>query len=379
MAQYKLCACTSFYVQILGLTNPEGRKRYIAAAFPSACGKTNLAMITPTIPGWKAECVGDDIAWMKFDETGQLRAINPENGFFGVAPGTSYKSNPNAMKSIFHNTIFTNTARTSDGGVWWEGMEPIEPGVKITSWLGAENWQDLPPEKKKEKTASHPNARFCSPTAQYPCLDKDWESPKGVPIDAIFFGGRRPTTIPLIYESFNWTHGVFVGSCMKSESTAAALDVKKKTVVHDPFAMRPFFGYNFVQYLEHWLELQERPNVKLPKIFHVNWFKMNDKGKFVWPGFGENLRVIDWALRRCDGEDIADECPLGYIPKPGTINLNGLSDSEVDKDELFKLDKAQLEADIAETETYFNEQLPDQLPTVMRQELEKLKERIAKM
>ena len=366
-------------IQILGLTNPEGRKRYIAAAFPSACGKTNLAMITPTIPGWKAECVGDDIVWMKFDETGQLRAINPENGFFGVAPGTSWKSNPNAMKTIFHNTIFTNTARTSDGGVWWEGMEDPNNDVTIDSWLGVENWQDLPLQEKKETPASHPNARFCTPTAQYPYLDEDWESPKGVPIDAIFFGGRRPTTIPLIYEAFDWTHGVFVGAGMKSETTAAALDVKKKTVVHDPFAMRPFFGYNFVHYLEHWLELQDRPGVKLPKIFHVNWFRKNDKGQFVWPGFGENLRVIDWALRRCDGEDIADETPLGYVPKQGTLNLEGLSDSKVDQNELFKLNKSELEEDIAETEQYFDEQLPGQLPPPLQQEMVKLKERISSM
>ena len=367
------------YLQILGLTNPEGRKRYIAAAFPSACGKTNLAMITPTIPGWKAECVGDDIAWMKFDENGQLRAINPENGFFGVAPGTSYKSNPNAMKTIFRNTVFTNTARTSDGGVWWEGMEQPDSDVTIDTWLGDENWQNLSPEERKATPASHPNARFCTPTAQYPYLDGDWESPEGVPIDAIFFGGRRPTAIPLIYEAFDWTHGVFIGAAMKSETTAAAQDVKRKVVVHDPFAMRPFFGYNFVQYLEHWLKLQDRPGVKLPKIFHVNWFRKNDQGQFVWPGFGENLRVIDWALRRCDGEDIADVSPLGYIPKPGSLDMSGISDAKVDQDELFKLRKCELEEDVSETEQYFDEQLPGQLPSLLQQELTKLKERISNM
>lgn len=334
-------------------------------------------MITPTIPGWKAECVGDDIAWMKFNKEGQLRAINPENGFFGVAPGTNYSSNPNAMKSIFRNTIFTNTAKTSDGGVWWEGMEPVDPGVKITSWLGVENWQDLPDDVKKQKPASHPNARFCSPTGQYPYLDANWESAEGVPIDAILFGGRRPKAVPVVYESFNWTHGVFVGAGMKSEATAAAADMKKKAILHDPFAMRPFFGYSFVQYLEHWLSLQERPGVKLPKIFHVNWFRKDEAGNFVWPGFGDNVRVIDWILRRCDGEDIADKTPLGYVPKPGTMNLDGLSG--IDTEALFRVSKVDLEEDVADTEKYFENQLDGKLPAPLKAELKALKERIAQM
>lgn len=334
-------------------------------------------MVTPTIPGWKAECVGDDIAWMKFDKDGRLRAINPENGFFGVAPGTNNSSNPNAMKTIFHNTIFTNTAKTSDGGVWWEGMEEPDPGVKITSWLGVENWQDLPDDVRKKKTASHPNARFCSPTAQYPYLDPNWESSEGVPIDAILFGGRRPKAVPVVYQSFNWTHGVFVGAGMKSEATAAAADMKKKAILHDPFAMRPFFGYSFIQYLEHWLSLQNRPNVKLPKIFHVNWFRKGEDGKFVWPGFGDNVRVLDWILRRCDGEDIADETPLGYVPKAGSLNLDGLSG--IDTDALFRVKKEDLEEDVADTEQYFENQLDGKLPAPLKAELAALKERIAKM
>ncbi len=334
-------------------------------------------MITPTIPGWKAECVGDDIAWMKFDNEGRLRAINPEYGFFGVAPGTNYKSNPNAMKTVFQNTIFTNTAKTSDGGVWWEGMESCGDDVKITSWLDKENWQDLSSEEKTEKPAAHPNSRFCAPIKQYPILDENWESPEGVPIDAIFFGGRRPDTIPLIYESTSWNHGVFVGAQMKSEATAAAADMKAKTVLHDPFAMRPFFGYSFVQYLEHWLSLQDRPGVKLPKIFHVNWFRKNSEGKFIWPGFGENLRVIDWALRRCDGEDIADPSPLGLIPKQDTLNVNELSG--VDYEALFKQNKAELEADVQDTQEYFDRELPGQLPAPLQAELDALRDRISKM
>lgn len=359
------------------MTNPEGKKRYIAGAFPSACGKTNLAMITPTIPGWKAECVGDDIAWMRFDNEGRLRAINPEYGFFGVAPGTNNQSNPNAMKTVFTNTIFTNTAKTSDGGVWWEGMDHYGDDVKVTSWLGKENWQDLSPAEKKETPAAHPNSRFCAPTKQYPLLDEKWESPEGVPIDAIFFGGRRPDTIPLIYEATSWNHGVFVGAQMKSEATAAAADMEGKAVLHDPFAMRPFFGYSFVQYLEHWLSLQDRPSVKLPKIFHVNWFRKDSNKKFIWPGFGENLRVIDWALRRCDGEDIADPSPLGLIPKPGTLNVDELSG--VDLEALFKQNKAELEADVQDTQEYFNREIPGQLPAPLQAELDALRERVSKM
>lgn len=363
----------------MGLTNPEGRKRYIAAAFPSACGKTNLAMMTPTIPGWKVECVGDDIAWMKFDKDGRLRAINPENGFFGVAPGTNYKSNPNAMKTIFKNTIFTNTALTSDGGVYWEGMEKPADGISITSWKGEENWQDFPETEKKERLASHANARFCTPVDQYSQLDENWESSEGVPIDAILFGGRRPSTIPLVYESFNWHHGIFVGAGVKSETTAAAADVSQKVIAHDPFAMRPFFGYNFMQYLQHWLDLEKKEGAKLPKIFHVNWFRKNEHGQFVWPGFGENLRVMDWILRRCNGEDCAVETPLGYVPKANALNMEGLDPSSVSKEWLFKMSKEELMDDLQETERYFDSQFPGQLPKAIQDEVEAAKQRIANM
>ena len=353
-------------------------KRYVVAAFPSACGKTNMAMMMPNLPGWKVECVGDDIAWMKFDTEGRLRAINPENGFFGVAPGTNTQSNPNAMKTVFKNTIFTNTALTSDGGVFWEGLEgELSKDLSVTSWKGQEDWQKLSKEEKKISPAAHPNSRFCAPISQCPIVDPDWEKPEGVPIDAILFGGRRPLTIPLIYEAFDWTHGVFVGASMRSEATAAAADFTKKEILNDPFAMRPFFGYSMAQYLEHWLSLQNRLGVKLPKIFHVNWFRKGSDGRFIWPGFGDNVRVLDWILRRCDGEDIAQQSPIGLIPKPGTVNIEGLKD--VDMEELFRMPKVELEKEVSELERYFAEQLPNQLPAQVAKELEDFKQRIAKM
>ncbi len=365
----------------MGLTPPSGKKRYIAAAFPSACGKTNLAMLTPPehLPGWKVECVGDDIAWMKFNEAGELRAINPENGFFGVAPGTNMASNPNAMKTAFKNSIFTNTALTSDGGVFWEGMKPPGEGVAITSWRGVENWQDLDAAERKKNPASHPNARFCTPIAQYPELDDQWESSEGVRIDAILFGGRRPDTIPLVYQSFDWQHGVFVGAGMKSEATAAASDASDK-MAHDPFAMRPFFGYNFMDYLEHWLSLQRSERgLKLPKIFHVNWFRRDGAGRFVWPGFGDNLRVLDWVLRRCDGEGEAVKTPLGYVPGEGGLNLEGLGEGDMNREWLFRLSKQELQADLEETESYFNAQFPGQLPQAILDELSAAKQRVRDM
>lgn len=364
--------------QILGITNPQGVKKYIAAAFPSACGKTNLAMLTPNLPGWKAECVGDDIAWMKFDREGRLRAINPENGFFGVAPGTNESSNPNAMKTIRRNTIFTNTAMTSDGGVFWKGLEEETPkDVSITTWRGQENWQDLSEDEKKKNPAAHPNSRFCTPISECPIIDPNWEHPSGVPIDAILFGGRRPATIPLVYEAFNWTHGVFVGASMRSEATAAAADHKAKEILNDPFAMRPFFGYSAAQYMEHWLSLQDRPGIKLPKIFHVNWFRKDSRGEFIWPGFGDNVRVLDWILRRCDGEDIAEYSPIGLLPKLDTFNMDRLQ--EVDMEALFRMPKAELEKEASDLECYFGDQLPGQLPPALAKELEAFKERIAKM
>ena len=364
--------------QILGLTNPQGVKKYIAAAFPSQCGKTNLAMITPSLPGWKAECVGDDIAWMRFNEEGRLMAINPENGFFGVAPGTNTKSNPNAMATIFRNTIFTNVAATSDGGVFWEGLEKeMSSDVGITSWRGVQNWEKLSEEDKKKKPAAHPNSRFCTPISQCPIVDPSWEDPHGVPIDAIIFGGRRPRTIPLVYEANSWNHGVFVGASMRSEATSAASDFKKGDLLHDPFAMRPFFGYNFSQYLSHWLGLQHRPGVTMPKIFHVNWFQKSEDGHFLWPGFGENIRVLDWIFRRCEGEDIAMETPLGLVPKEGTINTEGLG--PIDMARLFEMRKTELLEEARVMEDYFQTQLSGDVPREVRQQLEEFKGRVEAM
>ncbi|ELT92619.1 hypothetical protein CAPTEDRAFT_160685 [Capitella teleta] len=362
------------HMLILGITNPKGEKKYIAAAFPSACGKTNLAMLVPTMPGYKVECVGDDIAWMRFDEEGRLRAINPEAGFFGVAPGTSMDTNPNAMLTVRTNTIFTNVAKTSDGGVYWEGLEDsVDPNVKITSWLGEENWS----KATSKGPSAHPNSRFCTPASQCPMMDDDWESPRGVPIDAILFGGRRPKGVPLVYESLNWQHGVFTGAAMRSEATAAA-EHKTKAVMHDPFAMRPFFGYNFGNYVKHWLSMQDKQDLKLPKIFHVNWFRKDDAGKFMWPGFGENSRVLDWVCRRVDGEDSAIKTPIGFIPKEDAINLEGLKES-VDVKGLFHLPKDFWLQEVEEIRTYFEEQVNKDLPDAMWQELDQLKERVKKL
>jgi len=361
------------HMLILGITNPKGVKKYIAAAFPSACGKTNLAMMTPSIPGYKVECVGDDIAWMKFDEDGVLRAINPENGFFGVAPGTSMHTNPVAMQTVLSNTVFTNVAKTSDGGVFWEGMEKeISDDVTITSWLGDTNWS-----KESGKPAAHPNSRFCTPAGQCPIIDPAWEDQKGVPISAILFGGRRPEGVPLVYESFDWKHGVMVGGSMRSEATAAA-EHKAKVIMHDPFAMRPFFGYNFGQYLQHWLSMEERTDKPLPKIFHVNWFRKNEKGKFIWPGFGENVRVLDWILRRIENEDIAEESLVGLIPKSGSIDLKGIEDQDVDMQELFRLPKDFWQQEVRDIQKYFDEQVGNDLPNEISEQLKKLDKRVEK-
>lgn len=361
------------HMLILGITNPAGVKRYIAAAFPSACGKTNLAMMKPHLPGYKIECVGDDIAWMKFDDEGVLRAINPENGFFGVAPGTSMKTNPVAMETVMKNTIFTNVAKTSDGGVFWEGMEKeISNDVTISSWLGDDNWT-----KESGKTAAHPNSRFCTPAGQCPIIDPAWEDSAGVPISAILFGGRRPEGVPLIYESFDWKHGVMVGAAMRSEATAAA-EHKAKVIMHDPFAMRPFFGYNFGHYLSHWLSMESRTSKPMPKIFHVNWFRKSEKGGFLWPGFGENIRVLDWILQRIDGEDVAEKSAVGLVPRAGTLNIEGI-ENEVDMEELFSLPKEFWEQEVREISKYFDEQVNDDLPNEVREELKKLDKRVEKM
>jgi len=360
------------HMLILGITNPTGVKKYIAAAFPSACGKTNLAMMTPSIPGYKVECVGDDIAWMKFDEQGILRAINPENGFFGVAPGTSYKTNPNAMKTIESNTLFTNVAQTSDGGVFWEGMENEYDGKsEITSWTGIHPWS-----KSSGSPAAHPNSRFCTPAEQCPIIDSNWEDPEGVPISAILFGGRRPTGIPLVYEALSWQHGVMVGASMRSEATAAA-EHKMKVLMHDPFAMRPFFGYNFGDYLRHWLDMSKNPKYQLPKIFHVNWFRKDAAGKFIWPGFGENIRVLDWIFQRLEGKDVAKETPIGLVPKEGSLDLSGLSDN-LNIEELFSTPKDFWLDEMDEIEKFLSEQVGDDVPSEVLQEIGDLKGRLSK-
>ncbi|XP_055539640.1 phosphoenolpyruvate carboxykinase [GTP]-like [Wyeomyia smithii] len=364
------------HMLILGITNPNGDKKYIAAAFPSACGKTNLAMMNPTLPGYKVECVGDDIAWMKFDSKGQLRAINPENGFFGVAPGTSTATNPNAMNTIYKNTIFTNVASTSDGGVFWEGMEKeVAPGVQITDWLGQ------PWKMGETKTpAAHPNSRFCAPANQCPIIDPAWEDNEGVPISAILFGGRRPEGVPLVYEANSWAHGVFIGSTMRSESTAAA-EHKGKVIMNDPFAMRPFFGYNFGDYLKHWLSMEQKAAAAggtMPKIFHVNWFRKNEQGKFLWPGFGENSRVLDWILRRVEGEDCYQQTPIGRVPLPGAINVSGMN-QRVDEKELFSISKKFWLTEVEEIKQYYDNQLPYDLPSEIGSELQQLKDRVEEM
>ncbi|NXO68855.1 PCKGC protein, partial [Phainopepla nitens] len=359
------------HMLILGITNPEGKKKYFAAAFPSACGKTNLAMMNPSLPGWKIECVGDDIAWMKFDEQGNLRAINPENGFFGVAPGTSVKTNPNAIKTIFKNTIFTNVAETSDGGVYWEGIdEPLPAGVTVTSWKN----KDWTPENGEP--CAHPNSRFCSPARQCPIMDPAWESPEGVPIEGIIFGGRRPAGVPLVYEAFNWKHGVFVGAAMRSEATAAA-EHKGKIIMHDPFAMRPFFGYNFGKYLSHWLSMAHRPAAKLPRIFHVNWFRKDSQGKFLWPGFGENSRVLEWMFNRIEGKASAKPTAIGYIPTDAALNLKGLED--VNLTELFDISKEFWEKEVEEIKQYFEVQVNADLPYEIEREVLALEMRIKQL
>lgn len=365
------------HMLILGITNPDGVKKYLTAAFPSACGKTNLAMLTPTLPGYKVECVGDDIAWMRYDEQGKLRAINPENGFFGVAPGTSMATNPNAMKTIYKNTIFTNVAYTSDGGVFWEGMEKeIEKDIQITDWHG-NAWE----MGKSTTPAAHPNSRFCTPAAQCPIIDSAWEDPKGVPIAAILFGGRRPQGVPLIYEANSWAHGVFIGAALRSEATAAA-EHKSKVIMNDPFAMRPFFGYNFGHYLSHWLSMEKRANelgAEPPKIFHVNWFRKDKNGNFAWPGYGDNLRVLDWIMTRVTGHDEAyKESAIGRIPNEGSLRLDGM-ESQVNMDELFSLPKDFWMEETKSIEKYFEDQINKDLPQEIADELTKLKNRVQKL
>jgi len=346
------------HMLIMGITSPQGVKKYIAAAFPSACGKTNLAMLVPTIPGWKVETVGDDIAWMKFGKDGQLYAINPEAGFFGVAPFTSMETNPNAMLSARANTIFTNTGLTPDGDIWWEGIGYDAPEGTIT-------WTNEVYDPTSGKPAAHPNARFSAPAYQCPVIDKDWENPAGVPIAAILFGGRRPGTVPLVYQSFDWNHGIFMGSIVGSEVTAAAIGLKAG-VRRDPFAMLPFCGYHMGDYFGHWVKIGETApdQTKLPKIFNVNWFRKSSQGKFLWPGYGDNIRVLQWIFERVEGKAAADETAIGYVPKLGSINTNGLAGVDENMPELLAVDKSQWEDEldlVREQYATFGTHLPEEL------------------
>jgi phosphoenolpyruvate carboxykinase (GTP) len=357
------------HMLILKLTSPEGEVKYIGGAFPSACGKTNLAMLIPTLEGWTVETIGDDIAWMKFGDDGRLYAINPEAGFFGVAPGTSEKTNPNAMASIEKNTVFTNCALTDDGDIWWEGMTDEAP-EHLIDWHG----NDWAPGS--ETPSSHPNARFACPADQDPAIAAEWEDPAGVPIDAFLFGGRRATVVPLVREAFDWKHGVFLGATMSSEMTAAAAGTVGQ-LRFDPMAMLPFCGYNVGDYFAHWLKLgAEADAEKLPKIFYVNWFRKADDGHFMWPGFGENSRVLEWVFRRCDGDAEAIETPIGLVPAPGSLNVDGLDIDDADLEALLTVDEAAVAAEIDQVRGHLDS-VGDSLPGTLRDELAALEQRLA--
>lgn len=360
------------HMLILKITNPKKESKYIAAAFPSACGKTNLAMLVPTIPGWKVETIGDDIAWMKYGADGRLYAINPEAGFFGVAPGTSKASNPNAMHAVEKNTIFTNVALTEDKDVWWEGIGYDAPG-KLTDWNGNDWIQDK--TNKEQKPAAHPNARFTAPADQCAAIAKEWEDPKGVPISAILFGGRRPGTVPLVHQAKSWNHGVFMGSIVGSEVTAAALDLKAGTVRRDPFAMLPFCGYNMGDYFAHWIDVGRKSTEdKLPKIFFVNWFRKTKDGKWLWPGYGENSRVLKWVFERSGGEGKAQDTPIGWMPTVDAIDRpQGVSES--DMAELLTVKKEEWKNEAASIREYYA-QFGSHLPKELSEELQSLEKRL---
>jgi phosphoenolpyruvate carboxykinase (GTP) len=356
------------HMLILKLTSPEGVVKYIAAAFPSACGKTNLAMLAPTIPGWKVETLGDDIAWMRIGDDGRLYAVNPEFGFFGVAPGTNELTNPNAMRTIdLGNSVFTNVALTDDGDIWWEGMENTP--AHATSWKG----QDWTPES--EELSSHPNSRYCTPIKQCPILAPEYDDPRGVPIDAILFGGRRKTTVPLVTEARDWTHGTFMGATLSSETTAAAVG-QVGVVRRDPMAMLPFIGYNAGDYFNHWITVgKENDAAKLPKIFYVNWFRRDDEGDFLWPGFGENSRVLKWVVERMEGQAEAVETPIGHVPTPAALDTEGLDMSEDELAQALAVDVEEWKAEIPQIVEWF-EKFGDDLPAVLWTELDGLRARL---
>ncbi len=355
------------HMLILKLTNPAGETRYVTGAFPSACGKTNLAMLVPTLPGWKVETIGDDICWMKPGPDGRLYAINPEAGFFGVAPGTNYDTNPNAMYSIEANTIFTNTALTDDGDVWWEGMG--EPPAHLTDWKG----QSWTPESGTP--AAHPNSRFTAPAAQDPAIAPEWQDPAGVPIDAILFGGRRASVVPLVFQSRDWAHGVFLGSIMASETTAAATGAVGN-LRRDPFAMLPFCGYNMADYFNHWLGFTDRfDESSLPKIFYVNWFRKADDGHWLWPGYGENSRVLEWVFERTAGRGEAVETPIGLVPAPGALNVDGLDLSAEDLALLLSVDNDEWRKEVPLIREHFA-QFTDRLPAALHAQVDDLERRL---
>jgi phosphoenolpyruvate carboxykinase (GTP) len=355
------------HMLILKLTSPEGQVKHVAGAFPSACGKTNLAMLIPTLEGWTVETVGDDIAWMKFGEDGRLYAINPESGFFGVAPGTGEETNPNAMATIRENSIFTNCALTDDGDVWWEDMTP-EPPAHAIDWKG----RDWTPDS--DEPSSHPNARFTTPAAQCPSIAPDWEDPTGVPIDAFLFGGRRANVVPLVFEAFDWEHGVFLGSIMGSEKTAAAAGGLGE-LRFDPMAMLPFCGYDMADYFGHWLAVGRTEGARLPRIFMVNWFRKDDEDNFLWPGYGENSRVLEWVFRRCDDEAEAVETAVGLVPAEGAIDLSGLDLAPGAMERLLSVDPEAWRTQLPQIQQHFA-QFGDGLPDELKAQLAALEERL---
>jgi len=355
------------HMLILKVTSPEGGVKHLAGAFPSACGKTNLAMLIPTLPGWKVETIGDDIAWMKLGGDGRLHAINPEAGFFGVAPGTGGKTNPNAIETVRSNSIFTNCAATDDGDVWWEGLTDDVPG-HLVDWRG----NDWTPESGAP--AAHPNARFTTPAAQCPSMAPEWEDPAGVPIDAFLFGGRRSTVVPLVHEAFDWDHGVFLGSIMSSETTAAAAgDVGK--LRRDPMAMLPFCGYDMAAYFAHWLDIGQRGGEGLPRIFYVNWFRKDADGRFLWPGFGENSRVLAWVFRRCDDAAAAQDTAIGRVPTRGALETEGLVVSDAELEELLEVRPEEWKVELPSIHEHF-ETFGDGLPQPLRDQLDALTQRL---